>query len=230
MPSGILNPDPCTLSPEPSLLVLNHGENVVFAHQQEFFLFNAEGVAGVAGEDDFVARFDLQGAAGAVVEKFAIAHADDRATGRLFAGIVGQHNAAGGRFQGFFTLDDDAIAQLVEASKLAPNDALYPYSLGLTYAELELYENARDAILAAIARDSSVPRFWYNLALTHQKIGDFTEAIEAILRAEQLAPENPDYPYTRATICMEAGKPADAQAAMDRLQKIAPEHPALRRR
>ena len=125
---------------------------------------------------------------------------------------------------------DDAIAQLVEASKLAPNDALYPYSLGLTYAELELYENARDAILAAIARDSSVPRFWYNLALTHQKIGDFTEAIEAILRAEQLAPENPHYPYTRATICMEAGKPADAQAAMDRLQKIAPEHPALRRR
>ena len=53
-------------------LALDHRQNVVFAHQQQFFVADLERLAGVAGEEHAVADLDLQLAARAVVEQLAV--------------------------------------------------------------------------------------------------------------------------------------------------------------
>ena len=53
--------------------LLDDGEDVVFAHDHEFFAVELDFGAGVAGEDDFVALLDAEGGAFAVVEALAVA-------------------------------------------------------------------------------------------------------------------------------------------------------------
>src|SRR5690606_17293495 len=80
----------------------------------EFFVADLERLASVAAEDYAVAFLNLHGAALAVIQQPAIAHADDLAAGRLILGGVGQHDAAGGACFRLFPLDDQAVADWLE--------------------------------------------------------------------------------------------------------------------
>lgn len=122
----------------------------------------------------------------------------------------------------------EAVNVLQDGTRIEPNNALYPYWLGLLYNEMGQDAAARDWLRAAVARDGSNARFWYNLSLAESKTGDAQKALDAIARAEQLAPKDPFYPYTRATIEMEAGRPDLARQALERCLQIDPQYvPAL---
>jgi hypothetical protein len=95
-------------------LSTQYGEDVGFAHQEQFIVVELDGFGGVAGEEDAVALFDLHRAAGAVIKELAGADGDDRATGGLVLGGVGDIDAAGGLVFDGVAFDDDFVAERLE--------------------------------------------------------------------------------------------------------------------
>ena len=72
------------------------GEDFVFAEDEEFFVIDFDFSAGVGGEDDLVALFDLELGAFAAVEQFAVADGDDGALLGFFLGGFRQDDAGFG--------------------------------------------------------------------------------------------------------------------------------------
>src|SRR5438477_5384629 len=73
--------------------LVNHGEDIVLAHDDQLFTVELDFGAGVAGEDDFVALLDAEGGALAGFEAAAVADRQDLATLGLFLGGVGKDDA-----------------------------------------------------------------------------------------------------------------------------------------
>lgn len=119
---------------------------------------------------------------------------------------------------------DDAIELFLEGASIEPENALYPYWLGLLYSELGKMEAARDALAEAVARDDQQARFWYNLALAEYRLNRAEAAFEALGRAEKLDPGQPHYPYTRATILLQLEQRDKARQALERALDIDPNH------
>src|SRR5687767_11130110 len=99
--------------------LLDDGEDVVLAHDDELFAVDLDLGAGVAGEDDFVALLDGKGRAFAVVETAAVADGEDLAALGLFLGGVGEDDAALGLGFGLDTLDEDLVAERTQFSHWA---------------------------------------------------------------------------------------------------------------
>src|SRR5690242_7447433 len=91
--------------------LVNDGEDVVFAHDDDLFAVELDFGAGVAGEDDFVALLDGEGGFLAGVEALAIADGQDLAALGLFLGAVGQDDAALGLAFSLDALDEDLVTQ-----------------------------------------------------------------------------------------------------------------------
>lgn len=122
----------------------------------------------------------------------------------------------------------DAVNVLHDGTQIEPNNAYYPYWLGLLYSEMGQDVAARDSLRAAVQRDASQARFWYNLSLAELKTGGVQQALDAIARAEQLSPRDPSFPYTQATIHMESNQFDLARQALNRCLELDPQYaPAL---
>src|SRR5690606_3266307 len=89
-------------------------QDVVLAHDLVFDAFELVGAARVLAVDDLVADLDLGRAQLAVVQRLAFTAGDHFTLGRLFLGVVGDDDAAGGNFVGFDRLDDHAVVERLE--------------------------------------------------------------------------------------------------------------------
>ena len=123
---------------------LDDAHDVFFAHHEQFFAFDLDGLAGVLAEQDAVADLDVEREDLAVVVNLALADGHDFALVGLFGGGVGDHDAGGGLALFFQPLDDDAVVQRtnfhsvsklndsrkIEKTKVAAaDDASYQHSL-----------------------------------------------------------------------------------------------------
>src|SRR3954452_7794887 len=90
---------------------LDHGEQVVFLHDQQLVAVDLDGLAGVLAEQDAVADLDVQRDELALVVLAAGADGQDFTLVRLFGGVVGDDDA--GRRLGFLfqALDDHTVVQ-----------------------------------------------------------------------------------------------------------------------
>src|SRR4029453_296973 len=94
-----------------NLLLLDHGEEILFAHHQEFVAVDLDGLPAVLAEQDAVALLDVHGDDVALVVALAGADRQDFALIGLFGG--GVRNDDPGRSLGFLlhALDDHAIGE-----------------------------------------------------------------------------------------------------------------------
>src|SRR3546814_5169696 len=95
----------------PAVRSAQNGQNVVLAHDLVFDAFELVRAARVLAVDDLVADLDLGRAQLAVVQRLAFTDGDHFTLGRLFLGVVGDDDAAGGNFVGFDRLDDHARSE-----------------------------------------------------------------------------------------------------------------------
>src|SRR5436190_6979578 len=93
------------------LLLLDHGEEVLFAHHQELVAIDLDGLAAVFAEQDAIALLDVHGDDVAAVIALAGADRQDFALVRLLGGGVGNDDS--GRGLGFLlhAFDDHAIGE-----------------------------------------------------------------------------------------------------------------------
>src|SRR5215471_16431199 len=75
-------------------LVVQDGEDVFLAHQQQLFVADLECLAGPRAKEHSLANLYLKLAAAAVVQQLAVADGFDNAAGRLLLGAVWQDDAA----------------------------------------------------------------------------------------------------------------------------------------
>jgi tetratricopeptide (TPR) repeat protein len=118
----------------------------------------------------------------------------------------------------------DALAQIQEACRLAPNNADHWYRLGLAWNEAGNLGEVVKALEAAVRVDPRHARSWYNLGLARHQAGDADGAVDALTRAESADASSPDYPYARATVLARLGRHAEARSAALRALEIAPRH------
>src|SRR5438105_9309554 len=102
---------PWALSLVERLHLVNDRQDIVLGHDQILIAVKNDFVAGVGREQHAIALLDLEGSAFAVVQKFAVAHAQDLALLGLFLGGVGKDNTARRLFLGFQTLDQNLVVE-----------------------------------------------------------------------------------------------------------------------
>ena len=81
---------------------------------------------------------------------------------------------------------DAAARRLEEAYSLAPNEAIYPYSLALIRAEQGRAKEALQLLKISTRLDPGFDRAWYNLALAQLRAGDPAAAYQSLNRATSL--------------------------------------------
>lgn len=94
----------------------------------------------------------------------------------------------------------EAIAQLLHAKRLEPQNPYYPYLLALASAEIKDDAATEAYFRETIALDQSFHRAWYNLGLLQARQNKLGAALDSLLAAEKANPASPDYPYARATV------------------------------
>ncbi len=94
----------------------------------------------------------------------------------------------------------EALAQLLLAQKLQPENPQYPYLLALASAEAGTPGDTEKYLKEAIALDKTFDRAWYNLGLLQAGENRLGAALDSLLAAEKHNPQSPDYPYARATV------------------------------
>jgi len=87
---------------------------------------------------------------------------------------------------------EEALAAVIRAERIAPEDGEVLLEKGLALHELCRFEEARRALLAAEARDSDDPYLSHALGLVAERRGDEEEARRRFARARRLAPD--DFP------------------------------------
>jgi hypothetical protein len=94
-------------------------ENIALSPEEQFVVADFEFFTGIRQKQHFVPFLDLEGSAGAIVEEFSVADADDRpASGFIFGG-VGQIETAFGLFFGGLTSDDNAVSERLQFGAFA---------------------------------------------------------------------------------------------------------------
>src|SRR5438477_3524302 len=93
------------------LLPLEHGHDVVLAHNDDLFVFDLYLSPAAFAEQDPVAHFEIRGASLAVLEDFPSADRNDLAEGGLLAGCIGDHDSPGRLALFRLAPDDDPVVQ-----------------------------------------------------------------------------------------------------------------------
>ncbi|MCU0770206.1 MAG: tetratricopeptide repeat protein [Verrucomicrobia bacterium] len=118
----------------------------------------------------------------------------------------------------------EAVEQLREAIRLAPNEAEYHYKIALALNESGDVSGTRASLAEAVRLNPAHGRAWYNLGLARAGVGEVNGAVDALLRAETLLPNDPHPPYALATVLAQAGDLSGAREAAQRALNIGPGH------
>lgn len=117
---------------------------------------------------------------------------------------------------------NEAIAQMLEASRLARDDS----SIRVRLAEMQLaigrYDNAYQVAQTAIAADAQLAQAWGVRAKALKQAGDLRGALADCHRALALDPENPEWLLETAEIYRALGEP---QRALAQLQTLLESYP-----
>src|SRR5471032_1608205 len=92
-------------------LLFDDGEEVFFAHHEQFVAIDLDGLAAVLAEQHAIAHLDVQSDEHTLVIALARADGQDFALIRLFSSGVGDDDARGGLGFLFQTLDDNTVVQ-----------------------------------------------------------------------------------------------------------------------
>jgi tetratricopeptide (TPR) repeat protein len=118
---------------------------------------------------------------------------------------------------------EDAVKELQEAVKLAPNEAEFHFKLALAWNELGDSAKAMAELEAAVKLNPRHARAQYNLGLARFASGDSAGALAALLAAEAADPHDPAIPYARATIHAQLGQIEEARRAARRALELNPQ-------
>ena len=121
----------------------------------------------------------------------------------------------------------DALAQLVDATRIAPDDPQAWFSRALAEAGTDRVA-AATSLERTVSLDPAFPRAWLNLGLLRHAAGDGPGAVDALRRAVEVEPASPDPGYALGTVLRDLGRTADARAAADALLARFPDHPGAR--
>jgi Flp pilus assembly protein TadD len=122
-----------------------------------------------------------------------------------------------------FGRTQEALAQLQEAVRLAPNEAEFHFELGLAWNEVGEGAKALAELELAVRLDPHQARAAYNLGLARNANGDTTGAIQALANAENEDPRDPWIPYALATIHARLGQWNQARQAAHRALDLNPQ-------
>jgi tetratricopeptide (TPR) repeat protein len=117
---------------------------------------------------------------------------------------------------------EDAVKELQEAVKLAPNEAEFHFKLALAWNELGESAKALAELGEAVKLNPRHARAQYNLGLARNAAGNPEGAIQALLAAEAADPRDPSIPYARATIQARLGQYDQARQAARRALELNP--------
>src|SRR5262249_23479194 len=90
---------------------LEHAHDVFFAHQEQFFTLDLDGLPGILAEQDPVPDLEIDWPHLAVFQYLALSDREDFALVGLLGRGIGNDNAGGGLALFFETLDDDSVMQ-----------------------------------------------------------------------------------------------------------------------
>ncbi|ADE53622.1 multiheme c-type cytochrome [Coraliomargarita akajimensis] len=79
---------------------------------------------------------------------------------------------------------ETAEAYLKQGWTISPDNAMFPYSLGLLYAERQDLERAVGYLEETVTMQPDFPRAWYNLSLAYQQLNRPEDAQRAMMRAQ----------------------------------------------
>lgn len=115
----------------------------------------------------------------------------------------------------------EAVAQLQEASRLAPKDAIFRFRLGLALNETDQLDQAVRALEEAVKLDPKFGDAWYNLGLGYARQHSLEAALDALQKAEHLNPASARVPLALASVLRQLGRTDEAQAAEQRARGLA---------
>jgi len=104
----------------------------------------------------------------------------------------------------------EALEQLNEALKLAPDSPRFLYLKALTYAELKQLDKTEKLLKRVIELAPAYDSAYYNLALLLAQKKQLDKAIGLLRVAEKINPQEVKYPYARATLHYQKGEKMEA--------------------
>src|ERR1700743_2105764 len=119
-------------------LLLDDGEEVFFAHHEQFVAVDLDGLAAVLAEQHAIADLDVQDDEVALVIALARAHGQDFALIRLLGGGVGDDDARGGLGFLFQALDDNTVVQRTKLHFISFNAFAVRLAAGSLISERQL--------------------------------------------------------------------------------------------
>jgi tetratricopeptide (TPR) repeat protein len=119
--------------------------------------------------------------------------------------------------------NEESIAELESACRLAPRDAEYFYDLGLAWNEAGNLTKTIEILETAVKLDPRLGRAWYNLGLARSSAGQDEPALEALAHAESFLPGDARVPYARATILARMRRNVEARTASAQALKLQPD-------
>jgi tetratricopeptide (TPR) repeat protein len=120
---------------------------------------------------------------------------------------------------------DDAFTTLQSAVKIAPDNALGHFHLGLALAERGSAEQAEKEWREAVRLRSGLPEAWLALSKSSLQKSDWKNLEETSNQLKKYSPNAADGYLYHATARMNQGDPLGAEADLMNLQRIAPHSP-----
>ncbi len=117
---------------------------------------------------------------------------------------------------------DEALACMIRATQLVPDDAGFHYDLSLLYGEMNRTAEALAQLKETVRLDPKFGRAWYNLGLASAAAEQLDDALAALQKAQALMPDSPDPSFARATVFLRQQKNSEARAAAGAALKISP--------
>ena len=126
--------------------------------------------------------------------------------------------------EGYLTLGmyEDALGEASAALEIEPASYTANSLRGIAMISLERFDEARPALLEAIATEPERPETYIHLAYVDRRTVSLDKAIETIHKAIELKPDMPIANYNLACYCAVKGETDDALRYLGRAINIAP--------
>jgi len=118
----------------------------------------------------------------------------------------------------------EALKEMQEAVRLAPDEAEFRYKLALAWNEAGDSKKCLEELENAVRLNPVHPRAAFNLGLARLGAGDLNGALETLIRAETISPHDPQIPYAIAIIYTRLGRIEEARQSARRALQIDPRH------
>lgn len=117
-------------------------------------------------------------------------------------------------------LAEDALVHLGRAVALHPTHAKARNKLGVAYAELRRFDEARTTFLEAISLDPTYAAPHSNLGNVHKELGQLDEAVISYQAALRIDPDYPAAHHNLGVVYRELGRVGDAVAQFKQAQRL----------